>query len=100
VVGVSGVIDSATTTTVTSSLFTSLPVASGRYIINFLSGALAGQTRLITSISGTTLSWATPFTAAPAVGVQFELLVSNAYQISLLGSLSDDSIINALVFGA
>lgn len=91
--------DSSTITSVTSSPLASLPVSTGRYIINFLTGGLAGQTRLITGISGTTISWATATTAAPDVGSQFELLVSNSYQLSLLSSLSDDALINALVFG-
>jgi hypothetical protein len=92
-------VGTSNTTSITSAALTALPVATGRYIINFLTGGLAGQTRLITSIAGTTISWATATTAAPDVGSQFELLVSNSYQLSLLSSLSDDSIINALVFG-
>lgn len=98
-VAVLSTVDSATTTSVTSAGLLSLPVATGRYIINFLTGGLAGQTRLITSISGTTISWATATTAAPDVGSQYEILVSNSYQLSLLSSLGDDAIINALVFG-
>jgi hypothetical protein len=92
-------VTSSTTTSITSTALASLPVATGRYIINFLTGALAGQNRLITSISTNTISWALATTAAPVAGTQFELCVSNAYQLSLLSSLSDESIINALVFG-
>lgn len=100
VVAVSTAITGATTTSVTSTGFTALPVATGRHILNFLSGPFAGQSRLITSIVGTTLNWDLPTDTIPANGTQVELLVSNAYQISLLSALSDESIINAIIFGS
>lgn len=90
----------STTTSITSDGFNALPVATGRYILNFLTGPFTGQSRLITSIVGTTLNWSTPTSSAPANGTQVELLVSNAYQISLLSALSDESIINAIIFGS
>lgn len=90
----------STTTSISSPAFERLPVVSGRYIINFLTGSLVGQSRLVTSGSGSTLSWDTATPSAPLVGVQVEVLASNAYQIQLLASLSDESIINALIFGS
>jgi hypothetical protein len=100
VVAVATVSSGSTTTSITSAGFNSLPVATGRYILNFLTGPFAGQSRLITAIVGTTLSWSLPTSSAPANGTQVELLVSNAYQISLLSALSDESIINAIIFGS
>lgn len=89
----------STTTSITSPSFNALPVATGRYILNFLTGPFAGQSRLITSIVGTTLTWGLATSSAPVNGTQVEILVSNAYQISLLSALSDESIINAIIFG-
>lgn len=91
---------SSTTTGITSPDLLLLPVATGRYILNFITGACAGQSRLLTGITGTTVSWNLPTSVAPDVGSQFEVLVSNAYQVGLISSLSDESIINALIFGA
>ena len=92
--------EGSTVTSITSAAFNSLPVASGRHILNFLTGPFAGQSRLVTAIAGTTLSWSTPTQSAIANGTQVEVLVSNNYQISLLSALSDESIINAIIFGS
>lgn len=99
-VAITTTITSSSTVYVGAAAFAGLPVATGRYIVNFLTGALAGQSRLITAGSGNLLFWTTPTSAAPAVGVQVEILVSNSYQISLLASVSDESIINAIIFGS
>ncbi len=100
VVVVNSTVVSSTTSSITAPALLSLPVATGRHIINFLTGSLAGTSRLATGISGTTVSWATAYATPPEAGTQFEILVSNAYQISLLSALSDDSIINAIIFGS
>lgn len=100
VVAVATTSTGATTTSITSPSFNSLPVATGRHILNFLDGPFAGQSRMITSIVGTTLNWSTPTNSAAVNGTQVEVLVSNAYQISLLSSLGDESLINAIIFGS
>lgn len=100
VVAVATVTSGATTTSVISPDFNSLPVATGRHILNFITGPFAGQSRLITSIVGTTINWNKPTDSAAVNGTQVEVLVSNAYQISLLSALSDESIINAIIFGS
>lgn len=100
VVAVATASTGSTTTSITAPSFNALPVATGRYILNFLDGPFAGQSRLVTSIVGTTLNWGLA-TSSPTPSVsQVEVLVSNAYQISLLSALSDDSLINALIFGS
>lgn len=93
-------VNTSTTTSMTSANFDGLPVATGRYILNFLSGPLAGQSRLVTSIVGTTITWGTATPAAPASNTQVEILVSNTYQLSLLAALGDESILNAIIFGS
>lgn len=97
----SGSVDSSTTTSLTSSSISNLVMAGGRYIVSFTSGALAGQSRLISNVTGgSTVEWSTPVSAAPAAGTNFEIVVSNAYQMSLISGLSDESLINAIIFGS
>lgn len=95
-----GSVNSATTLSLTSAVITNVNYAAGRYIVNFTSGALAGTSRLVTGATGTTISWATETTAAPTAGTNFEIVVSNGYQLSLIAGLSDESIINAIIFGS
>lgn len=99
-VHLTGVAQASTTTSISNPSFAGLDVAEGRFILNFTSGALAGQTRYITGISGDALTWDTPFSVAPAVGIGFELLVSNSYVLSLTAGFEDESIINAIIFGS
>lgn len=99
-VAVATTVTASTTTSIDSPSFNSLPVASGRYILNFLTGPFVGQSRLITTGTSNTITWNLPTSSPPDVGTQIELLVSNGYQISLLSSLSDESIINAIIFGS
>lgn len=100
IVAVSGSADSSTTTSVTSTLLAGLPVVPGRYLLNFTSGIHAGVPKYITGISGSTISWDTPLSSAPVSGDGFEVLVSNAYQLSQVSNLLDESLINAIIFGA
>lgn len=97
---VSGSATDGTTTSLTSAVVGTLAVSPGRYIINFTSGSLAGTSRLVTSASSGVVTWTTPTAVAPAVGTNYEILVSNAYQLSLITGLSDESIINAIIFGS
>lgn len=99
-IALSGGVESATTTSVTLGAFQGLPVIPGRYLLSFTSGTYSGVPKYITGISGSTISWETPLPSAPEVGTGFDLLVSNSYQLSLLSSLTDESIINAIIFGS
>jgi hypothetical protein len=70
-----------TTTQITStdigSLLTS--ITAGKYVLQFTSGVLAGQTRLVTSSTTNTASWSGAITQAPTPAITtFEIYQSDA----------------------
>ena len=74
-----------TTTQLTSTDIASLVtnVTSGKYILQFTNGALAGQSRLITSSSTNTVSWSGALTTTPTSGVTtFEIYQSDLSSIT------------------
>lgn len=93
-------VSSATKTSLTDALFSTMNGVPGRYIVTFTTGNMAGYSRVVTSSSGTTLSWDTELLEIPQVGSGFEVLVSNSYQFSLINNAIDESIINAIIFGS
>ncbi len=96
-----GAIQTSTKTSFVSSSLPSIRTipAEGRMIVQFTSGELKGQARHILGINSTQLTWSTPTTVAPSVGTTYEVYTSNAYVMSQLDAFSDDSIINAIIFG-
>ncbi|BCG50060.1 hypothetical protein [Ralstonia phage RP13] len=97
----SGTVASSTTTNITSTSIKNLIVdlLPGRYIIQFTSGVLAGYARIVTVTANNSVSWNTALPSAPAVNASFEIYQSNAYLFNYLQTISDQSIVNAIVFG-
>lgn len=98
-VAYSGAVGSATTTSITSttSATTLAAVAAGKYIIQFTTGVNAGNARIITSVSGSVINWATAFTTAPSAGDQFEVYKSTTSTISDLQTQSSNGIIYSIL---
>jgi hypothetical protein len=70
-----------TTTQLTSTDIGNLVtnVTSGKFVLQFTSGVLAGQTRLITSSTTNTVSWSGALTQAPTAAIStFEIFQSDA----------------------
>jgi hypothetical protein len=91
----------------TSSDFTSLtdtanPVGVGTHIIQFLTGALAGLPRFVTSVVGSTVTAETPWASAPSVGDTFKIykrdlvLMNSLEQFSFSKTLKQNTGINYL----
>lgn len=69
------------TTQLTSTSIGSLIAApaSGQYLVQFLTGALAGLVRAVTASGANTISWSTALPVAPVSGIdQFEIYKSDA----------------------
>lgn len=76
---VSGVVDSATTTSITStSISTNIPSGFivGEYIVEFTSGILQGQCRLLNNSSTNVVTWVDAVTSTPATGTSFKIYAS------------------------
>jgi microcystin-dependent protein len=55
---------------------------SGKYILQFTSGALIGKPRIITAVNTNYITWATAFGSAPSPGDAFKIYVSNVSSIT------------------
>lgn len=76
-----------TTTTLTSTNIGGLlgTPAGGEYLVQFLTGSLAGLVRAVTVAGSNTISWVTPLPSAPVAGTtQFEIYKSD---VSILSDL-------------
>lgn len=95
------VLSGATTTGITATQIASLlsTFATGKFIIQFTSGANLGMCRLVTSQSTNTVGWGTALTAATA-GDTFDIYQSNSSSLASLDSIADDSFVYAILFGA
>ena len=69
---------SGTTTSVTGSTVAAGDVATGKYIIQFTSGAQAGKIRQVNTIAAHAVTWTGALTGAPVAGDTFEILKANA----------------------
>lgn len=94
-----GATSSATTTSVTSTNIAKLvtSVVSGKYIIQFFTGANAGLSRLISSSSTNQVSWLTALPSTPATGDQFQIYKSDISIINELLAASDDGLIYSIL---
>lgn len=95
-----GTVDTGTTTTsVTATSITATVPDAGKYLIQFTSGTYTGQIRPITAVTTTTASWTTALAGVPSNGDTFEIWKSNASMLMEASQVSDDALVNAIVFG-
>lgn len=100
---VSGQVQAGSTTTQIVSTAIGNVLGSGayptaKYIIQFTSGTYSGMCRVISSSAPNTSSWVSALPTAPANGVTFEIYQSNASVFSSIDSISDEALVNAIVF--
>lgn len=79
-------VTASTTTTVTATSVTAPLFATGEWLIQFTSGALTGQVRAVTSVTGNVVTWTTATASAPATSSTFELLRANSAILATAGS--------------
>lgn len=72
----SGTVTSVTATGLGDML---IPFKTGRYLVQFLTGALAGRVREISAISGDQLTWTNSVGTAPSAGDTFEVLRASSF---------------------
>lgn len=79
---------------------TIIPVfTAGSHIIQFMSGANAGLTRIVQSTTSTTITWAAVLPNAPQIGDQFEIYESSVYGMNTMRSSGDDALAFSILFG-
>lgn len=88
---------SGTTTTVNATNINISAVVSGKYIIQFATGANIGLSRLITASSIGSVTWVTPLPTAPVAGDQFLIYQSDVSVFTSLLAGSDDGLIYAIL---
>lgn len=96
-----GIVATATTTNITSTNISALLpwTSSGKLIIQFTTGALAGYTRMLSATATNSATWADPFSIAATAGDRFDVYQSNFSVINLINQIPDDALVNAIVFG-
>jgi hypothetical protein len=93
------------TSTINSAVSTNIGslisgVVAGMYIIQFTSGVLAGFSRLLTVGASNLVSWYEVTGSAPQIGDTFDIYKSNASTIASVSTLTDEALVNAIVFGS
>lgn len=93
---------SATAGTTTSATATAIPLSgltTGKYLIQFTSGANSGYVRLLTSITGGVASWTLALPNAVAASDTFEIVKANSSIILEAMAIGDDAVIMPLILG-
>jgi hypothetical protein len=84
----------------------SLEVQAGRFIVQFITGALKGIPRFVSSYTPAgggaqaRITWATPLGSAPVAGDRFVILQSNFSLLDTIKSLPDNTIGLIMALGA
>lgn len=97
---ISGVVDSVTTTVLTSSSLVGLtvPPAAGQYILQFTTGDAAGTVRIITLTAIGSVTWSTVLGTLPTAGDSYEIYKSLSSSITSLENFdSDDGMIYSII---
>lgn len=92
-------VSTGTTTSITTTGLTLSGLTSGKYLIQFTSGALTGYVRLLTSLSGTSAGWTQVLPSAPQAGDTFEIVKANSSIILEALNIGDDAVIMPLILG-
>jgi len=74
-------------------------VITGKYLVQFTSGALAGTVRPLLSKTDSSFTWATDLPSLPAAGEQFEVYQSTTSTITDLEAGSSNAIIYSILLG-
>lgn len=96
---VSGAATAGTTTSVTAASIAITGITSGKFLIQFTSGAETGKIRVVTTCAANVVSWTTPLSGAPVATDTFEILKSNASILFDVLAISDDAVIMPLLLG-
>lgn len=88
-----------TTTTINCSGVSMAGSATGKYMVQITSGTYSGYVRPVDSYTGTSITWVTPLPGAPADGVTFEVLQSNASILIDTLAIGDDAVVMPLILG-
>lgn len=88
------------TSTAIASLIDAAP-ASGKYIVQFLTinGVASGLSRLVTASGLNTITWSPALPGSVVVGDTFEIYQSNSSILALTATVTDDILVNAIIFG-
>lgn len=99
IIHLTGSTSSATLSSVTSTDIKGSvrDVVAGRYIIQFFTGPNTGLSRMITSSTTNSVTWATALPSTPSNGDQFEIYKSDASIIKELLASSDDGLIYSIL---
>lgn len=99
----SGTVASATTTSIASTdmtvnTFTTAPT-TGKYILVFQSGALAGYARILNSAAAGACGWVTALPLSPSGGDTFDIYKANAALLKELLDSADDALLYSIILG-
>lgn len=73
---------------------------TGKYIIQFMSGANKGLVRAITSVSGNTISWSTVLPTAPSTSDGYQIYQSEVSNLNALNVAANNGLIYAILLGS
>lgn len=73
---------------------------SGKYIIQFVTGANQGLVRAITSVSGNTINWATTLPVAPSTSDGYQIYQSEVSNLNALNIAANNGLIYAILLGS
>jgi hypothetical protein len=73
---------------------------SGKYIVQFITGANAGLVRAVTSVSGNTINWATTLPNVPAASDGYQIYQSEVSNLNALNIAANNGLIYAILLGS
>jgi hypothetical protein len=90
----------STTMSITNaSTILNLPT-TGKYIVQFVTGANKGLVRAITSASGNTVSWSTALPTPPAASDGYQIYQSEVSNLNALNIAANNGLIYAILLGS
>lgn len=82
-----------------ASTIVNLPF-TGKYIIQFVTGANKGLVRAITSVSGNTVNWSTALPVAPSASDSYQIYQSEVSNLNALNVAANNGLIYAILLGS
>lgn len=89
-----------TSITITNAAIVVPQPFSGKYIIQFITGANKGLVRAITTITGSTVSWATALPNIPAASDGYQVYQSEVSNLNALNIAANNGLIYAILLGS
>lgn len=90
----------STTMSVTNASTLLNQPTTGKYIVQFITGANKGLVRAITSVAGNTISWATALPSAPAASDGYQIYQSEVSNLNALNVAANNGLIYAILLGS